>query len=297
VFTSHVDCLPRIRNVSGVGHTDKLFDSSGANAITRFIAGGIGAHALNRGFKQSVTIASDAISVRTLLGGVIELVPESSTSDNLSSITGGEEGDVILVKPLTGNVITLVQGSGANSISLRGSLNAVLTPSRMVELTYIGGAWVETWRSFEELFRVVGRSAVAVPHTGTTAETTLATIAIPANALGANGILRVTTLFSNNNSGGTKDLRIKFNGTTFWQAQTTTTLTNRGQAQIANRNATNSQVGGPNGTGGWASASGAVVTSAHDTTGALNVTITGQLSNGADTMTLESYVVEILQGA
>jgi len=189
--------------------------------------------------------------------------------------------DNLFVRDGVGNVTRTFSVASANCTPrLR---NVFGTGSGTPSLTYDTNTW-----------RVLASSAVAVPLTGTTSETTLATIAVPGHALGANGILRVTTLMSNNNSGNTKTLQVKFNGTAYWAVAPTTTLTARGQGQIANRNATNSQVGGPNGTGGWATASGAAITSSHDTTGNLNITITGTLANSGDNMTLESYVVEIL---
>lgn len=143
---------------------------------------------------------------------------------------------------------------------------------------------------------VLAGSAVAVPHTGDTNETTLATITIPAGAMGKNGQLRITTNWSYTNSGNNKTLRIDFGGTDYRAFVVTTTDAFRDQITIANRNATNSQVGGLVGTAvAYTSTTIANVTSAVDTTAAVTLTITGQLASGGETVTLESYLVELIR--
>ena len=144
-------------------------------------------------------------------------------------------------------------------------------------------------------FYLLATSAVAVSHTGSTAETTLATISVPANALGANGVLRITAQMAYSGGTNTWTPRIRFNATAISEqaAFGTTILSARIQAQIANRNATNSQIANALLQGNWSGVASAVVATAHDTTGALNITITGQLTNGADTVRLDSYTVEL----
>lgn len=143
---------------------------------------------------------------------------------------------------------------------------------------------------------ILGASAVASSHTGSTAETTLATIPVAAGQMGANGILRITAQFGYTGGTSTWTPRIKFNGTAFIDpaAFANTSLSARMQTQIANRNATNSQVGTTATQVNFGATSAAIVTSAHDTTTSLNITITGQLTNGADTVTLHSYLVELI---
>ena len=199
------------------------------------------------------------------------------------------------------NVIGADIDTGCNDTLIIGGAYTSNSSSQVVDdgtrSTIVLPSLVRFGATNQDSWQILGKSAVAVAHTGTTSETTLATIAVPANAMGPNGVLRITCLMSNNNSGNTKTLQVKFNGTAFWAVAPTTTLTARGQGQIHNRNSASSQVGGPNGTGGWATAGGAAVTSAHNTTGALNITITGTLANSGDNMTLEYYLVELLYGA
>ena len=70
--------------------------------------------------------------------------------------------------------------------------------------------------------------------------------------------------------------------------------TDRFQAEIANRNATNSQVGSASDSGGFGTSTNAVVTSSEDTTANVAITITGQLATSTETITLESYLVELM---
>jgi hypothetical protein len=147
---------------------------------------------------------------------------------------------------------------------------------------------------------VLGQSAVAVPLTGTTVETALATIIVPANAMGPNGRLRIQTTWTMTNGVDDKFLKVRFStitGTQYMVVTATTSSTFQSLTIIANRGATNSQVsGGQNGVTVFGAGTGALVTSAVDTTAATTVVITGQLENAVDTMALESYLVELLPG-
>lgn len=139
---------------------------------------------------------------------------------------------------------------------------------------------------------VVGQSAVPASVTGTLSETTLATIAIPAGAMGVNGSLRVTTKWSMPNNANTKTMFVRLGGTILGiNVGVTTTTAYNAVTMIQNRGAGNSQIG-TNG-GGIGNITGQP-TATIDTTIAQNLTITGQLGVGTDTLTLEGYTVEIL---
>lgn len=139
---------------------------------------------------------------------------------------------------------------------------------------------------------VLAQSAVAVPHTGDTVAATLATITIPANALGANGSFEVKASFSFPNSTNTKTLSIRFGGTLLFS-----TIQGTGSAgvdiiiRVCNRNSPSSQ----RSSGFLVSTAGAatliVNTAAIDTTQNADITIAGQLALGTETVTLESYQV------
>lgn len=145
---------------------------------------------------------------------------------------------------------------------------------------------------------IIAQSAVAVPLTGSTAETTLATIPIPAGAMGANGMLRVRPKFTYTGNTNLKTLRVRFGGTSLWFGDNGSNASNIGSLpfiDIHNRGVANSQIGTPGSVAGVNyQLAGAFLTAAVDTTAAQNLTITGQLANGSDTITLEAYTVEIL---
>ena len=139
-----------------------------------------------------------------------------------------------------------------------------------------------------------GASGAAVALTGSTSETTLATIAIPANSMGANGRLRITTFWSTSGVAGTKTARVRFGGTAFVAAGVTTTYW---QNMAIIRNANNVAVQKSFATISTSSfdlANGTAGSGAINTAAAQNITLTGQLSNAGDTLTLEAYEVEIL---
>jgi Protein of unknown function (DUF2793) len=150
-------------------------------------------------------------------------------------------------------------------------------------------------------WRVLARSGVSAGHTGSTSEATLATIAIPAGAMGPNGLLRVTTVWSFTNSANTKTLRVRLGGSggTVYQAPALTTGDSTMiQRVIQNRNSASSQVG-PSSTinNSFGAQGGAVTTSTVDTASAQDLVITGQLALGTETLRLESYLVELAHGA
>lgn len=153
------------------------------------------------------------------------------------------------------------------------------------------------------LFRTLGASAATgMSNTGNTVETTVATVTIPAGAMGANGILRITSLWSfSPNNGNTKTPRVRLNGlagTIYLGTATASVVSAHFPTIIRNRNATNSQIGYvANTPTQFGTNNAALVTSAIDTTASVDIVFTGQLATGTDTITLESYLVEILKKA
>lgn len=139
--------------------------------------------------------------------------------------------------------------------------------------------------------RVLGQSAAAVSHTGDTAEFTLATITVPANAMGASGRVDIVTRFSATNNANTKTLRIKFGGTQIVSNGVTTPVWGRQRVSVANRGATNLQDGFGDFINGLAALAAQTAPAAVDTTASVDITITGQCAVGTDTITLESYQV------
>jgi hypothetical protein len=143
---------------------------------------------------------------------------------------------------------------------------------------------------------VLASSAVAVSCPADTNEDVLATITVPGNSMGLNGSLRIWTLWTMTNSANNKTIRVRFsgaNGAQYMVVTNTTTATYHAVTLLGNRGAANSQVGQMS-NGLIASSSGAVVTSAVDTTVDTTIVITGQKASAGETITLERYLVELI---
>lgn len=134
-----------------------------------------------------------------------------------------------------------------------------------------------------------------------TNENTLATVQIPANSMGANGVLRVSVMASLTNNANAKTISARFGGTVFAQQSYPSVALIKAQSQIQNRNSATSQVSAGSTSGAsWSpstsSASG-VTTYTIDTTLAQTLSITAQKATAGDTITLESLLVELIPGA
>jgi hypothetical protein len=148
---------------------------------------------------------------------------------------------------------------------------------------------------------VIDKGAPGTSHTGDTTETALKTVTIPAGAMGASGQLRISLLFSFTNSTNAKTMRCRFggaSGTQYFAVANSTTGNVMYQwiGRISNKTAS-SQIGAGNNFGGIGASSSAVVTSAVDTSSAVDLVISGQVANSSETVTLESYTVELCNGA
>lgn len=141
-----------------------------------------------------------------------------------------------------------------------------------------------------QLGRVLAQSAVAVPLTGSTSETTLATITVPAGAMGANGRIEIATDWSYTSSANNKTIKIKLGATQLYSLSQTTSTGMGTRTSVANRNSASSQRCLTLGHNGSAINVG-FATSAIDTSASTDITITGQLVVGTETVTLESYQV------
>ena len=151
----------------------------------------------------------------------------------------------------------------------------------------VNTAGAAVWRHRPRVWQSGAASAV----TGTTSETALATVTLVANVMGANGALHIQTVRSFNNDASGKTSRIRFGGIAGTAYRTTADASTAGIADyifIANANATNAQVGGPATTGAGLGV-GTTVTSAVDTTADTTLVISGQLTDGADNITLLHY--------
>lgn len=145
-------------------------------------------------------------------------------------------------------------------------------------------------------FEIIARSAVAVPlaNPGHTNETVLATISLPPP--GPKGIARVRSVWSYTNSGNNKILRGRLNNTLYTGVTMTTSATYRMLTEIECRDAENAQFAPGTSLQSYGLSTAAMTTSTHDWTSALNFTLTAQLALGTETITLESWLAEMLRG-
>lgn len=147
---------------------------------------------------------------------------------------------------------------------------------------------------------VLARSAeVATAPSNNTNENALATITVPANAMGANGFVRVYAVFSFTGSTNQKSLRVRFggaSGTVMFQTDQTTAANTIYTIEtiIQNRNATNSQVSRGNSQYGAGVVNAA--TASVDTTADTSIVLSGQKATGSETLALQQYVVELHYG-
>lgn len=152
---------------------------------------------------------------------------------------------------------------------------------------------------------ILAQSAVAVSAPADTSEDTLATITVPANAMGANGLIRLTTNWSCTNNANIKTARVRYSGgagTVLAGPPLTSQDSMQGIIILMNRGATNSQYSAAihsyyPGAGGTGSLNGFRITAAIDSSVLSTLVITGQKTVGGDTLTLDAYLAEVLYGA
>ncbi|MDH7640535.1 hypothetical protein [Sphingomonas oryzagri] len=204
---------------------------------------------------------------------------------------------------LSGAIGTTVQGYNANLACLSalatsankvalwtGSGSCSLISASPFGQSLLGAADAPTARGLLGLGSVLCQNAVAASHTGDTIEWTAATCTVPANAMAPNGQIEIVPDWSYTNNSNTKTIRVRFGGTSFASSAYTTSAQGQVLVRIANRNATNSQVGT---SAGFATSSGTPTTSAIDTTASVPITLTCQLAVTTDTCTLESYIIKL----
>ncbi len=138
--------------------------------------------------------------------------------------------------------------------------------------------------------------------TGTTTETTLETITVPADALGENGVTELTIVFDTANGGtpGNKTLRIDWDGTTVYTLAVTSAIAGSDvlvHAWIVNTGSASSQYiygfAVFEDEDGTKQADVFAGSAAVDTTADVDIDITGQLADSGDIMTLVLSVLRL----
>jgi hypothetical protein len=264
-----------------------------AGAVAGYAALGIAANTLNLSgdngsSTNQLSLSSGLITVAS--GNTVAIADTTDAASSTSAPLKSAGGIAAAKKIYSG---TGFYGDGANITGLdAGNVSAgTLAVAR-------GGTGAATARAAAAALKVpyvLASSGVQVTHTGDTAEFVLATISIPANSMGANGRLRILTHWSYTNSANSKSLRVRWGGSsgTVCSSQSVTTTAAFGsECFVQNRNATNSQVCGMTVSSGLGT--GTINTASQDTTGAIDLVITGQLTNSAESVNLEGYCVELI---
>ena len=202
------------------------------------------------------------------------------------------------------SVITPVISSGT---SIRLQLTGVDSYNLDFDIAYVGLTYgrIAPLLSLPppdtNMWKVLAHDAAGWSHTGDTSETALVNVKIPGGYLGANGMVRITTLWTGTSSANNKSMKVRHaassgvTGNTYTSVSTTTSATSKYQTEFHNRNSVSSQVGGLSaGTGGWGTTSLGLISGTVDTSADSYINITGQLANGGETLTLEAYTVEVL---
>ncbi len=202
------------------------------------------------------------------------------------------------------SLLTLLSGSDDMPITATtfASLpSASAATGRIYRVTDIAGGalFISTGTIWKPINGHLVLAASATPQsvTGTTSETVLATVTIPAGLMTANGQLRIRSLWSYPNSANNKIPRMRLGGTSgtiFLGPTFTTTASAQYDSHIRNRNAQNSQVSWNFSSAGTGTSTGTVTTGTVDTSAAQDLVLAGVLANTGETLTLETYTVELL---
>lgn len=236
-------------------------------------------------------VASLNTAVRNLQGGYILgqsaipfIIVSSGTMGNNGALSG-----IAGVSAVHANAYVYLPANAISTGSSAGLYYAVfssLTAATVYNNTYTSGQ--PTIPGSPTAFSTTGPGA----FTQGTTEVTLATITMPAAAMGANGSVVVEATFSHSSNADAKTPRIKFGGTLIaGNAVSSTTTSSRFGNRIANRGSAATQVfftpalAGPYSFG----TSVAVVASAVNTANSVDITITGQIGVATDMLTLESF--------
>ena len=134
----------------------------------------------------------------------------------------------------------------------------------------------------------------AVALTGTTVETTLVTLTIPAGLIGSNGKVKLYPLWSTTNNANTKTLRVQLPYNTIYTGISQNAVHNTGLLILRNLNSESVQRMSSGMLAGLGGTTSSIAQKTIDTSAATTIAITGQLQVGTDTMTLESLFVELV---
>jgi len=128
----------------------------------------------------------------------------------------------------------------------------------------------------------------------TAADITLANITVPGGFMGANGSVRSTLVFANNNSANTKTLAYRFASVVNITTSQTTSTGVRTQLQTSNRGSESLNYTYPSIGSCFGPTSNPPPYTTVDTSANQSLTLTGQLAVATDYVILEGFTVEVL---
>jgi hypothetical protein len=144
---------------------------------------------------------------------------------------------------------------------------------------------------------LLAQSAVAVAAPADTNANTILTVAVPANTLTANGRIRGRIAFSCTSSANNKTFTLRYGGSVIFSTVETTQARASIIFEMANRNATNSQITVSQFSGSAAATEKAPTTSAVDSTAAQNFIVEVTKASAGETIQMESYCLEYIKAA
>lgn len=152
------------------------------------------------------------------------------------------------------------------------------------------------WRNAPAKMRIIASSAVAITAPNNLSENTLATVVIPAGAMGLDGVIRVRTSWSVTNGANGKSVRVRFGGVAYLATTVTTVATVAAETYVINRGVANSQVSNfiAGSAAPFGSSASSLITSTIDTAVDVSLALTAQKALATDVITLQSYTVELL---
>lgn len=153
--------------------------------------------------------------------------------------------------------------------------------------------------------RFLKASGAAVALTGTTSETILSYVNVPAGTMGANSAIEIDSVWSVVGSGGVWNMIVRIvagtsagttGGTALMDSAVTAANNVRWNGLIVNANATNSQLLYPRALAAFNSSATALGTAAVDTSAAFTISLNGKLAAGADALTLRHFAAILRPG-
>jgi hypothetical protein len=232
---------------------------------------------------QNVIVLADVNDSRLLISS-------KKGTNGLVLGTNSSRNTILLGSILDASTASILIDSGCvTNTFVGGRINGTLTNSGGSTNRFIGVTGAP-----DDSLVVLDTNAATVTVTGTTSETTLRSVSVPAGRLRTNGILRLRAFGSFNDATDNKTIRLKFGTTTLSTQVYTAGTAWVCDVQLMNVNSASSQrwFGTFNRTTDTLmSLTGG--SSSENTANALTLELTGQLANSADAINILGWTVEV----